>query len=117
LQLTLDHTQRLNLHALMGAQRGTVDQVRLFWKLQDRIQLSDPEKQAANFRLQDVNGMQQAVWDLVPANGNLPPVDYEFSDDEIARIRRVFKEWPPGFVASDRRWLEPLLAQLERSQT
>jgi len=46
MKLVLDDTQRLNLHALMGAQRCSVDDVRFWWKLQDRIDLSDKELEA-----------------------------------------------------------------------
>lgn len=31
MKLTLDHTQRLNLHALLGAQRADVGSVRAIW--------------------------------------------------------------------------------------
>jgi hypothetical protein len=111
--LTLDYTQRLNLHALIGAQRGSVDDVRLYWKLQDKIELSDEEREKINFRVIDVNGQQQAAWDLVPN----APVEYEFTAEELSRLSRVIKEWQAGFVAADRRWLEPLLAQLDHVST
>jgi len=114
MKLLLDNTQRLNLHALMGAQRGSVDDVRLFWRLQDRIDLSDEEKQAINFRIVEVNGMQQATWEQRP----VPPAEYEFTGDEFARLVKMVKEWQPGFVTtSDRRWLEPLLEQLDHLES
>ena len=50
--LTLDHTQRLNLHALMGAQRASVDEVRLWWRLQDMIDLTPEERTQINYRLE-----------------------------------------------------------------
>jgi hypothetical protein len=31
MKLTLDHTQRLNLHALLGAQRADVGSIRAIW--------------------------------------------------------------------------------------
>jgi hypothetical protein len=34
MKLTLDHTQRLNLHALLGAQRADVGSIRAIWALQ-----------------------------------------------------------------------------------
>ena len=111
MKLILDHTQRLNLHAIMGQQRGTVDDCRLFWRLQDRINLDDDERKAINYKIAEVNGMPQATWSL---NG-LGPATYDFSDDEIARLRRMFAEFQQGFAANDRLWLEPLLTQLEAS--
>lgn len=111
MKLLLDHTQRLNLHALMGAQRATLDDLRLLWKLQDRIELSAQEKTSINYRIQQVNGMQQVMWDTSKA---LPPAEYEFSDPEFARIQKMMREWQPGFlIGADRQWLEPLMAQLD----
>src|ERR1017187_3950027 len=34
MKLTLDHTQRLNLHALLGAQRADVGSIRAIWAVQ-----------------------------------------------------------------------------------
>lgn len=111
MKLNLDHTQRLNLHALMGAQRASLDDLRMLWKLQDRIDLSAKEKAAIGYRVQQVNGMQQALWDM---QKSLPPMEYEFSEQEFARISRMLKEWQPGFlIGGDRQWLEPLMSQLD----
>lgn len=111
MKLSLDHTMRLNLHALMGAQRANLDDLRMLWKLQDRIDLSPEEKQAINYRVQQANGQQQVMWDMTR---ELPAVDYEFSEPEFARISRMLKEWQPGFlIGADRQWLEPLMAQLD----
>lgn len=111
MKLTLDHTQRLNLHALMGAQRASLDDLRLLWKLQDRLELSEQEKQKINYRVQPVNGTQQVTWDM---EKKLPPKDFEFTESEFARLSRMLKEWQPGFlIAADRQWLEPLLEQFD----
>ncbi|MCX6628384.1 MAG: hypothetical protein NTW28_12230 [Candidatus Solibacter sp.] len=37
MKLTMDHTQRLNLHALLGAQRADVGSIRAIWAVQDKI--------------------------------------------------------------------------------
>ena|SRR6516225_2073062 len=114
MKLILDHTQRLNLHALIGSQRANVDDTRLWWKVQDRIDLSDAEKQAIGFKVQQVNGMQQVGWDM---NKTLPPTEYEFNAEEFGKISKALKEWQPGFlIQADRQWLEPLLEQLENGQ-
>ena len=39
MKVTLDHTQRLNLHALLGAQRADVGSIRAIWAIQDRLAL------------------------------------------------------------------------------
>ena len=44
MKLTLDHTQRLNLHALLGAQRADVGSIRAIWALQDKIALDAEEE-------------------------------------------------------------------------
>lgn len=114
MKLSLDHTQRLNLHALIGAQRASVDETRLWWKVQDRIDLSDDEKQRIGYRTQLINGMQQVGWDV---DKQLPAKDYEFSADEFTKLNKAIKEWQPGFlIQADRLWLEPLLAQLDNGQ-
>jgi hypothetical protein len=111
MKLSLDYTQRLNLHALMGAQRASVDDLRMLWKLQDRIDLSTREKTAINYRVQLVNGMQQVQWDVTKS---LPIEEYEFNEQESARLTKILKEWQPGFlIGADRQWLEPLLAQID----
>jgi hypothetical protein len=45
MKLTLDHTQRLNLHALLGAQRADVGSIRAIWAMamQDKITLTADE--------------------------------------------------------------------------
>ena len=40
MKIQLDHIQRLNLHALLGAQRGDVATIRTFWALQDKLVLT-----------------------------------------------------------------------------
>ena len=123
MKLTLDPTQRLNLHALMGAQRGgSVDDLRFYWRLQDRIELSQEEKDLIRYRTQEIAGAQQVLWDREPAS-RMPPNEFEFSQEELSRVYRMILDWAKkyeqsqgregGFLTSERRWLEPLLEQLE----
>lgn len=110
MKLTLDHTQRLNLHALMGAQRVNVDDLRLFWRLQDRIDLTDDERKRIGYRLLPVNGQTQPTWNL---DAPVAPIEYDFEQPEYDRIAKMVKEWQPGYLPTvDRRWMEPLLDQL-----
>jgi hypothetical protein len=112
MKLSLDYSQRLNLHALMGAQRASLDELRMLWRLQDRIDLSVKEKAVINYRVQPgPNGTQQVMWDVNKAS---PLEEYEFNEQEFARLSKVLKEWQPGYqIGADRSWLEPLLVQLE----
>lgn len=51
MKLTLDHTQRLNLHALLGAQRADVGSIRAIWSIQDRIALEAEEDLPSTLRM------------------------------------------------------------------
>lgn len=111
MKLTLDYTQRLNLHALMGAQRANCDELRMYWRLQDMIELTAEEKTAINYRTVQQNGQSIVNWDVDKA---LPAKEYEFQEAEFQRLTKMVKEWQPGFlIGADRRWIEPLLTQLE----
>jgi hypothetical protein len=81
--------------------------------MQDRIDLSDEEKKTIRYQLHDNNGTQYATWD----NALVQPRQYEFSNEELTHIEKIVTEWQPGYLAGgDRRWLEPLLAQLENGK-
>lgn len=109
MKLTLDHTQRLNLHALLGAQRADVGSIRAIWSIQDRIALDAEEEKALEVKRELVAGQERVVWN--PAL-SLPPREFEFSDPEVARIRATIQTWEAYGVNTDRQWLEPLLAVL-----
>ena len=50
MKLILDHTQRLNLHALLGAQRADVGSIRAIWAIQDKVALADEEEAAIGLK-------------------------------------------------------------------
>lgn len=111
MKLTLDYTQRLNLHALMGAQRASLDEMRMLWRLQDQIELTAEEKAAIDYKVVEQNGQSQVLWN---PNKNLPLKEYELADVEFQRMARTLREWQPGFlIGADRRWIEPLMAQFD----
>jgi hypothetical protein len=111
MKLTLDYTQRLNLHALMGAQRASVDEMRTFWRLQDLFDLSAGEKETIGYKAISVNGQVQVQWDV---GKTLPAKEYDLREDEFSRLLKMVREWPSGYlIGADRHWLEPLLAQLD----
>ena len=62
MKLTLDHTQRLNLHALLGAQRADVGSIRAIWIIQDRIALDADEEKAVELKREMVAGQERVVW-------------------------------------------------------
>lgn len=109
MRLTLDHTQRLNLHALLGAQRADVGSIRAIWNIQDRIALDANEENAIELKRELVAGQERVIWN--PAI-SLPAREFEFTDAEIARIKASIEFWHAYGANADRRWLEPLLGSL-----
>ncbi len=104
--LTLDHAQRLNLHALLGAQRADVGSIRAIWAIQDRIALDADEEKAIDLKREMVAGQERTVWN--PAC-SLRAREFNFSDPEIARVQAAVQTCDAYVVNLDRRWLEPLL--------
>jgi len=109
MQLILDHQQRLNLGALLGAQKANVSEMRAFWKLIDRFELSEEEKRAIGYKVELVNGQEAVMWDRTL---KLAPKPFEVTEIEGTRLRKAIDEWPYFMTSADRLWLEPLLAQL-----
>lgn len=105
MKLTLDHTQRLNLHALLGAQRADVGSIRAIWAIQDRLALNTDEENSVELKRETVAGHEQVVWN--PAI-SIPARTYEFSEIDTTRIRCALESWS-AYSPGDRRWLEPLL--------
>jgi hypothetical protein len=106
MKLTLDHTQRLNLHALLGAQRADVGSIRAIWAVQDRIALGADEEKALELKTETSGDHARVVWN---ANRSLPAKEFEFSDAETARIRSALQTWDTYAAGADRRWLQPLV--------
>ena len=96
MKLTLDHTQRLNLHALLGAQRADVGSIRAIWAVQDKIALDADEEKALELKREMAGGQERMVWN---AALSLPAKEFEFSDAEAARIRRRSRRGTPTPLA------------------
>ena len=109
MKLTLDHTQRLNLHALLGAQRADVGSIRAIWSVQDKIALDTIEEKALALKRELVGGQERVVWD---ASLSVPAKEFEFPDSEIAQTRAALQTWESYSAGADRRWLQPLLDAL-----
>jgi len=114
MKLTMDHTQRLNLHALLGAQRADVGSIRAIWAIQDRIALDTDEEKAVEGKRELIAGQERVVWN--PAL-SLPGKEFEFADPELARIKAAIQTWDSYGVNADRRWLQPLVDALFVAQT
>jgi hypothetical protein len=109
MRLLLDHTQRLNLHALLGAQRADVGSIRAIWAVQDRVALDSDEEKAVELKREMLAGQERAVWN--PAL-SIPSKEFEFTDPEVARIKAAIQMWDSYGVSADRRWLQPLVERL-----
>jgi hypothetical protein len=109
MKFTLNHTQRLNLHALLGAQRADVGSIRAIWNVQDRIALDADEEKAVGLKRETAAGQERVVWN--PAL-SIPTKDFEFTDPEVARIKGALQTWESYGVEADRFWLEPLIHAL-----
>jgi len=107
MKLTLDHTQRLNLHALLGAQRADVGAIRAIWMIQDKIALDADEEKAVELKREFTGGQERVIWS---PSLSVAPKEFEFTEAEVARIKLAVEVWAGYGVSADRRWLEPLLA-------
>jgi hypothetical protein len=110
--LNLNYQQRINLSLLVGAQRGNVSEMRLFWGLQDRLNLTAEEKASIEYRIEvDPAGNEMPRWNHFKAR-DCAPLAFECSESEGQRLRKMLDEWPHFLAAIDRIWIEPLIEQL-----
>ena len=109
MKLMLDHTQRLNLHALLGAQRADVGSIRAIWAVQDKLALDPTEEKVVDLKRELVGGQERTVWN--PAL-SIPAKEFKFADNEIARIKAVIQSCDSYSVRADRCWLNPLVEAL-----
>jgi hypothetical protein len=109
MKIQLDHVQRLNLHALLGAQRGDVATIRALWAIQDKLALTHQEEEAIQLKREYAGGRERVQWN--PAK-SLPSKEFEFSDSQIAGIRAALQAWNAYGADADRSWLEPLVGLL-----
>ena len=106
MKLTLDHTQRLNLHALLGAQRADVGSIRAIWTLQDKIALDAGEQIAIELKREFIGGQERVLWN---PGLQLPPRDFDLSETELNRTKIAIQNWESYGANPDRHWLEPIL--------
>src|SRR5450759_692865 len=90
MKLTLDHTQRLNLHALLGAQRADVGSIRAIWAVQDKIALDAEEEKTLAVTREVTNGLERVVWN--PAL-SIPAREFELVDAEVCRLKAALATW------------------------
>jgi hypothetical protein len=109
MRLRLDHTQRLNLQALLGAQRADVGSIRAIWAVQDKLALDGDEEKAIELKRELVSGQERVLWN---PSLSIPAKEFDFTEVEIARIKAAMETCANYGAAPDRRWLEPLINAL-----
>lgn len=108
--LTLDHTQRLNIIAMLD--RLECQGRRETWAvcaLQAKLDLNDEERERIGYRkMKAPDGREFVLW----ANDNgIAVKNYDLEDAEVKRISQAMDKYPV-ILARDRMWWEPLNAQL-----
>jgi hypothetical protein len=109
MKLTLDHTQRLNLHALLGVQRADVGSIRAIWAVQDKLALDADEEKAIELKRELVAGQERVLWN---PSLSISAKEFEFTEVELGRIKAAIETCANYGAAPDRRWLEPLINTL-----
>jgi hypothetical protein len=109
--LKLDHAQRLNLKQLVGNLPASVDNIRQYWALTDRLDLDTIERGAIEYFEQTgppPELRRTAAWN---PQKRLPPKEFELTPFELEVIRAAIKT--AQFISGpSRAWLEGLLDQL-----
>jgi len=114
MKLTLDHTQRLNLHALLGAQRADVGSIRAIGAIQDTLALDANEEKAIQLKREFAGGQERVLWN---PSLSISAKAFDFTEAETARFRAAVEAWSGYWVAAGRRWLEPLLHAITLPET
>jgi hypothetical protein len=107
IQLHLTTEQRLNLELLCGQQRGDVRTISCYVRIMDTIRLNEEEKIAINFRLEG-NAYR---FDLPPSAASR---SYALETQDTKELKTMLTTYNQ-FAASDLRWLEPVLQQLNQA--
>jgi hypothetical protein len=110
MQLTLDHTQRLNLLVMLDALecQGRREAFAIC-RLQEKLELSDQEREAIGWRkIKAEDGREVMLWNN---NGSCAAREYDLAEDDIARICHAVDKFPV-VLGRDKNWWLPLTAQL-----
>jgi hypothetical protein len=108
MKLALDHTQRLNLRALLGAQRADVGSIRAIW-VQDKLALDGDAEKAIKLKREVVAGKERVFWNPLLS---IAAKELDFPDADVARIRAAIEAWNAYGAAADRCRLGALIDAL-----
>jgi hypothetical protein len=110
MNLALSLRQRLALEAVLGAQRGTVEQLLTFGDILRKIRVSDEDRERCVRPLPD----GRAIVDL-EATKRAPEIEVDLEKEEVRKLLKVLTSWE-GFGPADLEWLLPLQAALEKEK-
>lgn len=108
-ELAVNVQQRLNIIGLLGQQRGTVADIRLWSGLIGKLELAEGERTAINLRA-DQQRPGVLLWDSGAAQA-VGPKTVEMTGEEAEKLRQLCQSWP-NFQPADCQWLLPLLEAL-----
>lgn len=112
--MTLDHQQRLNLIAVLGAYQTKGREQHAIWHLQDMLDLNSEEQRKLHLVTETTpDGQTRVSWD--PAQ-SLPPREFDLSSEDLTLIQKALDEFPTFQAWRDRKWMEAIYSQLPASK-
>jgi len=104
--IKLDGEQRLRIIFVFGQQQGNVSQIRLWGRVVDKIDLNDEEKSLMSIK----NDGKTIQWDQSKI---ISLKEFNLEEEEYNILKETLSSFP-GFSSSDRRWLEPVMIELDK---
>lgn len=105
-KLMLTTNQRLQLEALLGAQRGTTRDLWALFDLREKLKFSKEERMRYIRSLPD----GRALLDEAALEAG-PSIEIELEKEEARRLMEVLQTWP-NFTVADLDWLRCVRDQL-----
>ena len=112
MNLSLDHTQRLNLITVLGSQDVKGRELHAVWHLLDLLDLDEEEKRSIDLRVEGVNGQTYQRWD----DSKISSREFVLGASELLQLRVAIENFAQFRGARDRVWLQPLLEQLDNGK-
>jgi uncharacterized protein YwgA len=103
-EVTLNFFQRFKLVDMIGVQEGRAAELRLAYKIIDKVDFTEEERNAAAFSIDPKTG--NVTWRLPDAAFATKVVQLE--DTEAERVKTVLESWPRSKPAFDRSVIEIL---------
>jgi hypothetical protein len=108
-EVTLNFFQRFKLVDIMGVQEGRAAELRLAYKIIDKVDFTEEERNGASFSIDQKTG--NVTWRLPDGNLDYAKKTVQLEDAEVERVKTVLESWPRSKPAFDR-WVIEILDQL-----